>query len=160
MIRIPACRAVVALLLAFASIAGARAVTPITAFEATLRDHLAAIEGKDLDRLLATITTGESLTLIFPDGERWDTRRQYVDFHRDWFRDTRWTMKTHVERTIERGDMALAFVRYRFDTTRDDGTASHSDTWLTLVFVKEGGAWRLVFDQNTKITTPPPAAAK
>lgn len=151
---------IVPVVLVAASIAPARAVTPITAFEATLRDHLAAIETKDFDRLIATITQGETLTLIFPDGDRWDTRKQYVDFHRDWFRDARWTMKTHVERTIERGDLALAFVRYQFDTTRDDGTASHSDTWLTLVFAKENGQWRLVFDQNTKITTAPVAAAK
>jgi ketosteroid isomerase-like protein len=137
----------------------ADAVTPITEFESALRTHLAAIETKDFDSLVETITESDTLTLIFPDGERWDTRKQYVDFHRGWFKETNWHMTFKIERLIERGEMGTAFVRYTYDATDADGKTKHSDTWLTLVFVKEKNGWRLVFDQNTKIAAanPPPA---
>lgn len=46
----------------------------------TLDAHLAAIQAHDLRALLATVTSGNELTLIFPDGEKLDSRQQYVDF--------------------------------------------------------------------------------
>jgi len=119
-------------------------------FGATLKTHLAAIEGRDLEGITATITAGPKLTLIFPDGEMLTTRDQYLDFHKAWFADDAWTMKIEVVDTREMEDVALALVRTTYE---DAGPESRRYALLTLTFANENGSWRLIFDQNTRIQT-------
>lgn len=135
--------------------------TPAARAEAELRDvaerHFAAIGARDLDALLATVTGGERLTLILPDGARHETRAGYADLHRDWFAgEGDWTMEHEVLRVVPGRDLGLVLVR----TTMLDGTPrSGRQALLTLAFAREGEAgWRLVFDQNTAIATHPPRA--
>lgn len=114
--------------------------------------HLAAIPSRDLDGLLATITEHDELTLIFPDGEKLDTRQQYIDFHKQWFADGNWTFQAEIVDLVEAPDMGLALVRYRYDASNPDGSPRSNTSWLALTFrLENDGAWRLVFDQNTRI---------
>jgi hypothetical protein len=52
-------------------------------FEPALKAHLAAIVSRDLDALLPTLTTRDDLTMIAPDGTKFDTKEEYVGFHRE-----------------------------------------------------------------------------
>jgi ketosteroid isomerase-like protein len=58
---------------------------PAPPFRAAVEAHLAAIAARDMDALLPTLTGGNDLTMIAPNGYKVDTRQQYVDFHRQWF---------------------------------------------------------------------------
>ncbi|MGH8496520.1 MAG: YybH family protein [Gammaproteobacteria bacterium] len=115
-------------------------------FDETVAAHIEAIESRDLDALLATITGGDRLTLIFPDATTTHTRREYVDFHREWFADEGWTMEFEPVSSLVHGDLGIALVR----TTYTDATGSRG-TVLALTFHRENAGWRLVFDQNTRI---------
>lgn len=59
----------------------------------TLTAHIDAIRNRDLKALTDTITAGDSLTLIFPNGTITNTRQAYVDFHRKWFADQDWNTR-------------------------------------------------------------------
>src|SRR5690606_37697502 len=72
---------ILALLLAAGGTArgGERPVQPpADSFAAALETHLRAIRERDLEALLDTITTGEKLILVFPDGTLTDSRAEYV----------------------------------------------------------------------------------
>lgn len=122
-------------------------------FRPLLEAHLAAISGRNLDALLPTLTRGNDLILLSPDGKKLDTRQQFVDLHREWFAskdEGKW--QGEIVRTRESAELAHALVRYRYSSRQPDGRMRISENWLTLTFALEDGAWRLVFDQNTPIS--------
>jgi hypothetical protein len=109
-----------------------------------------------MDALLPTLTTGEELTMIAPNGFKLDTKRQYIDFHRQWFASKDdGQLKFETIRVIESPALAHALIRYRYRFKDNAGNAQSSVNWLTLTFTLENGAWRLVFDQNTLLTDQP-----
>ena len=116
----------------------------------TVDAHAAAIGARDLDALMATVTDGDSLTLIFPDGTTLFTREQYRDFHVGWFADSTWTMDLRPVAQTVRDGLGIALVQ----TTYTDA-AGPRDAMLALTFADEDGDWRLVFDQNTRIVEGP-----
>jgi ketosteroid isomerase-like protein len=115
-------------------------------FQQTVAAHVEAIHKRDLDALIGTITTGDSLTLIFPDGTTHNTRQAYVDFHREWFAEQGWTMEMEPVSVLVRDGLGIALMR----TTYTDA-AGPRQALLSLAFSREQNQWRLVFDQNTRI---------
>lgn len=126
------------------------------ALRATLDRHLDAIRARDLDGLLATVTRGETLTTILPNGTVLDTRQAYRDLHVAWFAQDDWRMVFDVREVRLLGETGIALVRYDSQARNaGGGYDSRRIALLTLVFAREDGAWRLVYDQNTVV---PPAA--
>ena len=137
------------------ALAHAAAATPQRSLQATLDAHLAAINARDLDALLATVTRGDRLTLILPNGQVLDTREQFRALHVDWFAEQDWRMRFEIRSLRELGDVGVALVKYESQALQADGSfQTRRNAWLSLVFAKEADGWRLVYDQNTVI---PPA---
>ena len=126
------------------------AAAPRPDFRAALDDHIAAVQGRDLEAFEATLTSGEDLYVIFPGGAALETKDAILDFHREWFSDKDWIWDIQVEKIIEGEDMATAVTRYAY---RDNAEGAPRLAWLVLVFKLEDGEWRLVHDQNTRIDT-------
>lgn len=123
------------------------------AFRPTLDAHLAAISGRNMDALLPTITEGKDLPMISPSGFKFNTRQQFVDFHRQWFAaDDEGKLDFEVVSVIETPALAHALIKYRYSSKGKDGKTQSNDNWLALTFALEKNKWRLVFDQNTQIT--------
>ena len=128
----------------------ARAESP--SLDAVLRSHLDAIRNRDLDRLMATVTAGETLVTLLPNGKKLDGRQAYRDLHVDWFADPGWRMQLEEVHRQVRSDTAVVLLRYGYWRREADGReALARNAWLTLVFAREDGQWRLVYDQNTSI---------
>jgi ketosteroid isomerase-like protein len=125
---------------------------PAPPFRAAVEAHLAAIAARDMDALLPTLTGGNDLTMIAPNGYKFDTRQQYVDFHRQWFatKDDG-KLAAEIVRLIESPALAHSLIKYRYSSKDNAGKPQVINSWLTLTFALEDGSWRLVFDQNTLI---------
>lgn len=123
-------------------------------FESVLDAHLRSVAARDLGALEATLTRGEELHLILPNGAHTTTRAEYVEFHRRFFADRLWEMTFEPVYAQPGADTALATFCARF-TSVQDGRQTWSENWLSLVFRKEGSAWGLVWDQNTRFRTNP-----
>ena len=83
------------------------------AFRTVLETHLSAISGRNMDALLPTITGGKDLPMIAPNGFKFDTRQQYVDFHRQWFATKdQGKLDFEIVRVIETPALAHALVKY------------------------------------------------
>jgi hypothetical protein len=70
-------------LVAFATCPSGCASTP--PLRAAVETHLRAVQTRNLDALLPTITSGSDLRMIAPDGFQSTTRAEYIAFHRRWF---------------------------------------------------------------------------
>jgi hypothetical protein len=106
-----------------------------------------------MDALLPTLTTGDALVMIAPDGTKWDTTKQFIDFHRQWFATKdEGRYEAEIARTIESPALGHALIRYRYSSRGPDGQVRVTTAWLALTFALEDGRWRLVFDQNTLVT--------
>ena len=74
----------------------------IPPFRPAVEAHLAAVSARDMGALLPTLTTGVELTMIAPNGFKFDAREQYVVFHRQWFATTDvGRLTTEIVRLIE-----------------------------------------------------------
>jgi ketosteroid isomerase-like protein len=84
-------------------------------FRGALERHVAAIQSRDYQSIVDTVTTGDRLILIFPNGERYDAREQFLAFHREWFADPAWVMVLEPVRVREGRDCGYALYRTSYD---------------------------------------------
>jgi ketosteroid isomerase-like protein len=122
-----------------------------TDFRATLEKHLGAVAAKNIDVIAATVA--DSVTLIFPDGEVLQSKQKFIDFHKDWFKDTAWKMTTEILKATEGGALSYGLIKYQYTKLNGDGSIkTQSNAYLMLIFEKQKDGWKLIHDQNTKIT--------
>lgn len=142
--------AIAAILAALSSGCQTVPAAPVASLDATVARHVAAIQSRDYQGIVDTITKGEEMVLIFPNGTRYTTREQFLAFHREWFADNSWVMTMEPVRRWQGADYGYALYRTSFDP---DGAGSipARAAWLSLGFRLENGEWRLVHDQNTRI---------
>lgn len=118
------------------------------ALDAVLERHVAAIQNRDLAAYAATLTTGNELYLVMPDGAVYKTREAVLDMHREWFTDPDWTWKGETVRKVIGMDLATVLMTFDY---RDHADSEPRSFWLVLIFALEDGEWRLVQDQVTRI---------
>ena len=123
-------------------------------FEAAVERNLAAVTARDHRALADTITEGERLLLIFPNGHATYSRADYLAFHREWFADPGWTMAFERIALDVGGGYGHALYRTTYDGD-GNGPDEPRSSFLTLGFRLENGQWRLVHDQNTRIALEP-----
>ena len=118
--------------------------------DAVFAEHVKAVQTRDLPALERTITRGEQLTLILPNGTQTSTRQAYVDFHKDFFSTRTWTIQFEpVSRSVGAEFAVLTTKSLYKDVV--DGKPYRSRSWVTFTFRKEKGEWRLIHDQNTRL---------
>jgi len=130
-------------------LAGAAPVTEHN-IDAVFAAHVKAVQSRDLPALERTITSGEQLTLILPNGTQTSTRQAYVDFHKEFFSTRTWTIQFEpVSRSVG-ADFAVLTTKSLYQDVVD-GKPYRSRSWVTFTFQKEQGQWRLIHDQNTRL---------
>lgn len=136
-------------LLVLASCMHASATSPN--FEETLRIHIEAVRDRDLTALEPTLTRRDDLILIFPNGSMTRTKAEYLDFHREWFASTTWSMDFERVWSRTSDQTAQVLLRTRYRDRAEDGSLIDNRGLLLMTFELQDGAWRLVTDQNTRI---------
>lgn len=118
--------------------------------DAVFAAHVKAVQSRDLHALERTITSGEQLTLILPNGTQTSTRQAYVAFHKEFFSTKTWTIQFEpVSRSVG-ADFAVLTTKSLYQDVVD-GKPYRSRSWVTFTFQKERGQWRLIHDQNTRL---------
>jgi uncharacterized protein (TIGR02246 family) len=116
-------------------------------FSEALTQHLRAIGDRDVDGYLDTVH--QDATLILPNGTLLSGKDEIAKFHREWFADQDWSLKSETVRVSQTGDSAFALLAVVYDDLDPEGTPYRKTYHLTLVFARSGGRWLLVHDQNT-----------
>lgn len=129
------------------TLAGVAAQTDI---DSLFAEHVKAVQARDLAALEKTITSGEQLTLILPNGVQTATRQAYVDFHKQFFAEKTWTIQFEPVSRAVGPDFAVLTTKSLYEDVVD-GKPYRSRSWVTFTFRKESGQWRLIHDQNTRL---------
>lgn len=132
------------------SSAGAAPVGAQSSIGAVFAEHIRAVQARDLAALESTITSGDQLTLILPNGTQTATRQAYIDFHKEFFATKTWTLQFEPVSRVVGSDFAVLTTKSLYQDTVD-GKPYRSRSWVTFTFRKEAGQWRLIHDQNTRL---------
>ncbi len=115
-------------------------------FRETLEKHLQAIRERDLEALADTVAA-DSLVLIMADGKLVRSTREFLQAHRGWFALPGWSLETREVALFEGPELGVAVLELDYR----EPPATHSRSYLTLVFQNRKGRWLMVQDQNTPI---------
>ena len=119
-------------------------------YDATLKIHLNAIQDHDLSALLSTVH--DSVTLIFPNGQRLKSKKEFATFHQNWFNDSTWTLSPAILKTIKSDSVSYSLIQYQYNDIDSMGARINPrSNFLLLVFKQGPDGWRLIHDQNTRI---------
>jgi len=148
-------KAVILIVLLCSTVAATASGAAEQSLDALFAEHVKAVQSRDLPALERTITSGEQLTLILPDGTQTSTRQAYLGFHKEFFSTQSWTIQFEPVSRIVGADFAVLTTKSLY---RDsvDGKPYSSRSWVTFTFRKEQGQWRLIHDQNTRLPPEKP----
>jgi uncharacterized protein (TIGR02246 family) len=113
-------------------------------FQEALGRHLLAIENRDLEALAATLA--DPLVLVMADGKLKRSKAEFLEAHRGWFAMRNWTLQPKPVELFESDALGVAVMH--LDYREGD---KRSESYLTLVFRRQGGEWLMVQDQNTPV---------
>src|SRR3954470_9280780 len=82
-------------------------------YDATLKIHLDAIQDHDLTALLSTVH--DSVTLIFPNGQRLKSKNEFATFHQNWFNDSTWTLRPSILNTVKSDSLGYSLIQYQYN---------------------------------------------
>jgi hypothetical protein len=137
----------------FALAATSPSMSSAPPFRPAVEAHLAALSARKMEALLPTLTSGSALPMLTPNGYKFDTRQQYIDFHKQWFAaPDDGKLEAQIVSVIESPALSHALIKSRYTAKDAAGKQQSRVSWLALTFALEKGSWRLVFDQNTPIT--------
>ena len=80
-----------------------------------METHLNAVTNRDLKTLESTLSPNGDMQLILPSQDIIYTTDKFIEFHREWFKDTTWTFETKILNTDlgDRFGMAITELTYR-----------------------------------------------
>ncbi len=125
-------------------------------FREALRDHLGAIQQRDIDALAATLPSRDPIVLVTADGRLVRSAGEFLSMHRDWFGSPTWSLELEPVETFESTELGVAVFKLHYRDVKQSGETHQEESFLTLVFRREGDKWVMVQDQNTPVR----AAAK
>ena len=115
-------------------------------FHDGLTEHLSSISERDIERFAATVSRDLAARVIAPDGGAIVGFEAIVEAHRGWFESDGWTFSPAV--IFERESDLLGFALLEVDYREASGAKRFL---LSVVFAREDGVWRLLYDQNTPL---------
>ncbi len=118
-------------------------------YQCTLKKHLTSIQERNFEVFESTLTTEESLTFLLPNGKLTESRSEFVAMLREWFGQEGWSLEYEVVSTVVGKDLGHTLLLIAYDEEDRGGQPYHLDHYLSLVFQRQKGTWRLVHDQNT-----------
>ena len=110
------------------------------------KSYIHAVMTQDLSGLMGTITACDTLHFIDAGGRIIETREAYLRFHQEWFQTTGWKISFDLEKVYSAPNWGYTMSTYCYTENRPNGQRLLSKSYVTLIFHKENGEWRIVAD--------------
>ena len=111
-----------------------------------------SVQNRNLDALVQTITDEEILHFIGTTGKMLEKREEYVEFHRDWFKEEGWEISFELDKIYEEKDFGYVMAIFTYRQDMPDGKRLTVVSYVTLVFHRENRSWRAIADVCTPIS--------
>ena len=140
------------LLAALAILIASSAHATDSSFRDAVNSHLGAIDSRSTAAFEATLTNGPVLTFVALNGRVTRDKEAFRAQMRAWFKDQDWSWSRRELSLSTTGGTGVAILHIDYSDKDANGSPYLLSYVLTLVFAKEGGSWRLIHDQNTRIS--------
>lgn len=125
-------------------------VSMLETFDQALREHLDAIQCRDIERFAATLSRSDDLQVIGPDASATRGYEAVLAAHRGWFGSpSAWSFEPKVVWKQETPQMGAALLDVDY---RENG--ARKEFLLLTLFRREPEGWRFLYDQNTARELP------
>lgn len=112
----------------------------------TLTTLLTAIENRDLPTLESVLSPSGEMQLIIPERKISNTVTSFVDLHREWFKDTIWTIETNILNIKVGEKMAMATTDAMYREPERNGKPYFNHIIVSYVLEKQNGKWYVIKD--------------
>jgi ketosteroid isomerase-like protein len=113
--------------------------------------YIRSIQERDLERLMSSVTEDMMLHFIGTTGTMMKSREDYLRFHEEWFRETDWEISFDDPIIQEVNGFGYTMSVFTYRNSTPDGKVLTLVSYVTLIFRKEAGQWRVIADVCTPI---------
>ncbi len=113
--------------------------------------YVQAVKNRDIEGLAGTLSSADTFRYINSRGQRTDSRREYLEGHRQWFKKVNWDIDYDPPFVVEKDGAAYVMAVFHYRETQDDGKVVRLDAYFTLIMMIEKGEWKAVADVVTPI---------
>ena len=124
---------------------------PGLSIKETFEIYVKSIQKSDLENLFSTITDNERFMFLTSNGELFDSRKAYYEFHEKWFERKDWEMPVELLECHEDADYGWATAIFHYRSGMPGGGRYLLDSYFTLIFHVENNVWKAVADLCTLI---------
>ena len=123
------------------------------AFVDLMQKHLDAVSNRDLATLESTLAPDGKMQLILPGTEVTNTVEEFVDYHREWFKDTTtvWTFDTKILNTVVGPKMGIAVTEIIYKEPERNGVPYFNRMNVSYGLKKYKGRWCVIKDHASSI---------
>lgn len=121
------------------------------AAQATIEQHLQAVSNRDIEHLTSTLPENGKMLLILPGQEMMHTTEEFLDYHREWFKDTSWTFETKILELNAGAYFGMAVVEVMYKEPNRNGKAYFNRMIVSYDLEKQNGQWVIIKDHASSI---------
>jgi len=118
-------------------------------FRKIVQEHLDVVIKKDIVTFQKYLSPMHEPLVILPSGDILQGYDAVLDFHKDWFADADWVMKSEIIDAVQLANMGYGLVDVTYNDLDENGQPYKMKYLLSMVFVNIEGEWILLRDQNT-----------
>ena len=120
-------------------------------FIATLNKHLNAVSTRDLSKLESTMHPNGKMQQILPASEIINGVDDFIEYHREWFRDSTWTFETKILNTEVGSTFGMAITEIVYREPERDGRPYFNRMIVSYDLEKVNGNWYIIKDHASSI---------
>jgi len=125
-------------------------VNNMPSFLSALDAHLKAIKERNIEKFAPTVA--ENVSTIDPNGVKTDGKKEFLDFHKNWFAQSNWERKDNILTTSVTDSIGYTLIQYQYIQKDKSGNILFQlHAYQVLIFENLHAGWQLVYDQNTGI---------
>jgi hypothetical protein len=122
----------------------------MTSFQSALDAHLKAIAERNIEKFEPTVA--ENVSTIDPNGLKTDGKKEFLDFHKNWFAQSNWERKDNILTTSVTDSIGYTLIQYQYIQKDTSGNILFQFyAYQILIFENFQAGWQLIYDQNTGI---------
>ena len=121
-------------------------------FIQAMQKHLNAVSNRDLEILESTMSPTGEMQLILPQTEIINNVEGFMDYHRQWFKDTTaWTFETKILNTKIGNKVGMAVTEVVYREPERNGQPYFNRMVVSYVLEKIDGEWYVIKDHASTV---------
>jgi ketosteroid isomerase-like protein len=123
-------------------------------FTAALQMHLNAITNKDIATVVSTLPKPkDNMYLILPDGTTMNTAGDFINMHREWFKDSisNWKLTFNIKNVHTNKDLGFAIVEALLKEPARNGKPYFHKMLVSYVLEKKNKKWLVIKDHASTL---------